>query len=177
MQYPIEAKRKFANLRAKGYTYPEISKEIGISERTAQTWNKDLAEEINTARTEYIGEILQEYISTKRKRLDSLQSVVNSMNAALESLDYSRMPPEKLLKLKLEYEETINKEFIGIIGNEAARDRAYTDRTEAETKLATAKVDKIKSEQSAEELYQQAIDAFRSYNRHSDDREVMEAKK
>lgn len=169
MKYNSETKRQFVELRAKGYTYPEISNEIGISVRTAQTWTKDMTEEITVAHADYITETLQEYIRAKRNRIDSLQAVTSIIDTAISETDFTRVPPEKLLKLKLEYEAAINREFVSLIGGETERDRAYTDRTKAETELATAKVKKIASEANQEQLYQDAIDAMKQYSGHSND--------
>lgn len=169
MKYSADIRREFTELRAKGYTYPQISKELGISAKTAQSWNKALAEEIAVARADYTEEILQEYISVKRERLNSLHSVIKAIDAAISETDFTRIPPEKLLKMKLEYEAAINREYIGAIGGETTRDKAYTDRTKAETELATAKVKKISSEANQEQLYQDAIDAMRKYSKHSDE--------
>lgn len=142
-QYSDEIRRQFVELRAKGYTYPQISKEIGISVRTAQTWAKDMDEEITTAHADYITEILQEYVKSKKDRIDSLQSVIGAIDTAISEIDFTRVPPEKLLKLKLEYEAATNREYVSLIGGETDRDRAYTDNSQAEAALTRAKVDRI----------------------------------
>lgn len=168
-KYSDETRRQFAELRAKGYTYPELSKELGISVRTAQTWAKEMTEEIATAHADYITETLQEYIKAKRDRINSLQVITSAIDTAILEIDLKKVPPEKLLKLKLEYESAINREYIGAIGNETARDKAYTARTEAETELASARVDKIHGEQTQAEMYEAAIKAMKRYTGHGGD--------
>lgn len=54
------------------------------------------------------------------------------------------------------------------------RERLEQEKLRQENELARAKTENIKSTQHSEELYQQALDAFRSYGGYGDDEEEYE---
>jgi len=46
-----EQKNRFIHLRAKGYSYARIAKELGVSKGTLVNWNPELEAEIAQARS------------------------------------------------------------------------------------------------------------------------------
>ena len=46
----IETKRRFIELRAKGYSFDKIAKELGKAKQTLLDWSRDLDQEIAQAK-------------------------------------------------------------------------------------------------------------------------------
>ena len=58
----LQTKERFIELRAKGWSFDKIAKEIGKAKQTLIDWSKELQDEIaNKERLDFINEIIEEY--------------------------------------------------------------------------------------------------------------------
>ena len=62
----VEIKEQFIDLRAKGYSFDKIAKELGKAKQTLIDWSKDLQEEIAEERRDR--ELLQELTALGLRR-------------------------------------------------------------------------------------------------------------
>lgn len=106
-----EKRQRFIELRAEGYSYSNIQEELGIAKSTCSKWEKDLEAEIATMKREALATLYDSYHMTKEARIKKLGDTLSKIDTALESADLSEVPPEKLLDLKLKYEEALRKEY------------------------------------------------------------------
>ena len=67
----LETKNKFIELRAKGYSFDKIAKELGIAKQTLIDWSKELKNQIANLKAFEL-EVLQEKYFLSKKFLHSV---------------------------------------------------------------------------------------------------------
>lgn len=107
-----DAKLKFIQLRAENKSYSYIANELKISKSTCTAWDKELKEIIAEAKKEQLQEMYEAYHITKKARVKKLGETLNKIDQAITDLDFSEVPPEKLLQLKLKYLEALKDEYV-----------------------------------------------------------------
>ena len=107
-----EVKLDFVRLRAEGNSYAFICKKLGICKATAQAWEKELEEEIATSRAEELDALYTTFSMKKKARIEALGKTLKKIDEALDKLDLTEVPPDKLLKMKLEYAEALKAEYV-----------------------------------------------------------------
>lgn len=110
---PQEKKIEFIKLRAEGKSYSIISDTIHISKSTCTAWERELKEAIASFKQEQLNELYNAYYMTKEARIKKLGDTLNRINTALDGVDISQIPPEKLLDFKLKYIEALKEEYTG----------------------------------------------------------------
>jgi|AntRauTorckE5430_2_1112549.scaffolds.fasta_scaffold24807_2 predicted ArsR family transcriptional regulator len=105
---------QFIQLRAGGRSFDAIAKELQVSKQTAINWSKELEEEIATKRAVELEALYEEYNLTKEGRLQRLGSLLNRLQAEVESRDLSEVPTEKLIALLLKTSEQAEKEALSL---------------------------------------------------------------
>jgi len=107
----MELKERLIELRAAGYSFEAIAKEIGVSKATLISWSKDLAIDIQNARSLRIDELSQRFVVAKEKRIEAFGKCLNEILKALDKRDFSNLETDKLLMLALKYGEMLRAEF------------------------------------------------------------------
>lgn len=107
---PKEKKEQFIIMRAEGHSYSKIAQELGISKSTCTAWAKDFKERIADLESEELTELKARYKMTKAGYIEKLGATLEKIDRAIEQADLSTVPADKLLKLKLEYEEKLRAE-------------------------------------------------------------------
>lgn len=103
-------KLRFIELRAEGKSYGRISEELSISKSTCSEWERELSREIQTRKAEALEELYDSYGINKEARVKRITATLDKIDAAIEEADLSTVPPDKLLKMKLEYEKALREE-------------------------------------------------------------------
>lgn len=106
-----EHKTDFIRLRAEGRSLRAISAELGVSKSTLSEWDKALSEEISQLRRENLEELYTSYGMAKEARIRRLGETLRRIDTALDAVDLSELPPEKLLLYKLKYQEALRDEY------------------------------------------------------------------
>lgn len=102
-----DKKEKFILLRAEGYSFSKIATELGISKSTCSNWERDLAEQIRRAKDGRLEDLYTLYRVGKEEHIKKLGEALQRIDEALAQKDLTEVPADKLLKLKLEYEERL----------------------------------------------------------------------
>ena len=110
---PQEQKTEFIRLRAEGRSYSYIANTLHISKSTCSSWERELQDAIAELRQEQLNELYNSYAMTKEARVKKLGETLNGINEALEAVDLSEIPAEKLLDFKLKYMEALKGEYTG----------------------------------------------------------------
>ncbi len=110
---PQETKTEFIRLRAEGRSYSYIADTLHISKSTCSSWEKELQDAIAELKQEQLNELYSSYYMTKEARIKKLGETLNRINEALEAVDLSEIPAEKLLDFKLKYTEALKEEYTG----------------------------------------------------------------
>ena len=108
----IKTKEKFIDLRAQGYSYDKIAKQLNKAKQTLIEWNKELQGVIAERRAYELEALYEAYKITKEGRLRSLGETINKLREEIARRDLSEVPTEKLLDLLLKYSSQVKDEVI-----------------------------------------------------------------
>lgn len=106
----IDQKERFVELRAKGVSYDDIVKEIGVSKPTLIKWGRELELEISNLKALEWEALQEKHFVSKTKRVELYGEELSRLNQEIGNRDYSEMPLEKLLELKLKYADKLKQE-------------------------------------------------------------------
>lgn len=108
----IEQKNQFIELRAKGYSYRKIAKELNVSTGTLTLWDRELQKEIKDLKTLQLEELYDKYYMLKEARIDQLGKTLNKINRELDTRDFENISTDKLLDYKIKYIHELKEEYI-----------------------------------------------------------------
>lgn len=108
-----ETRDEYVRLRAEGYSYNAIAEKLHISKSTCSAWEKELKGRISQLKQERLNELYHNYGMAKEGRIRRLGEIISRIEEALENVDLESVPPDKLLKLHLDYSEALKKEYAG----------------------------------------------------------------
>lgn len=112
MSSPIEIREKFIELRARGYSYDSISKELGRAKQTLIDWGKELSEEISNRKALELEALYERYFLHKEAKLQAYGGMLQRISKELELRDLSDIPTAKLLELWLQISDKVTDEMI-----------------------------------------------------------------
>ncbi|MCB7162450.1 hypothetical protein LI071_17475 [Bacillus subtilis] len=97
----IDQKEQFVELRAKGVSYDEISKEIGVSKPTLIKWGRDLQLEISNRYALELELLQEKYYVSKKKRIELFGEQLVRLKEEMAMRDLSEIPTEKLYDMTM----------------------------------------------------------------------------
>jgi hypothetical protein len=106
-----EVKEKFIELRAQGYSFDKIAKELGKAKQTLVDWSRELQEEIANRKALELEALYEKYYLLKEHRLKSFGETLSKLQKEIESRNLSDVPTDKLLDLQLKYLTFIRDEY------------------------------------------------------------------
>jgi IS30 family transposase len=110
-QGKVEVKERFVELRASGLSYDAIAAQLNVSKPTLIGWGRELAREVHNARTLRMDALFEQYAVAKAKRVEVFGKRLDSILTELDKRDMSKVPTEALLKLALQYGESLRTEY------------------------------------------------------------------
>lgn len=108
----VETKTRFIELRAKGYSFDKIAKELGKAKQTLIDWSKDLEEEIANLKALELEALYEEFYLVKEKRIRRLGKILKSIEDELLDRDLSEVATDRLLDLLLKYRAQIEEDLV-----------------------------------------------------------------
>lgn len=108
----LETKERFIELRAKGYSFDKIAKEIGKAKQTLIDWSKELEDEIANLKAIELEALYEKYYLHKEQRLELFAEQLSKIKEELEQRDLSQVSTDKLLDLFLKFDTKIGEEII-----------------------------------------------------------------
>jgi len=108
----LETKERFIELRAKGYSFDKIKKELGKAKQTLIDWSKELQDEIANRKALELEALYESYYLLKENRLQTFGVMLTKIKEEIERRDLSDVPTDKLLELLLKYENQVKDEVI-----------------------------------------------------------------
>ncbi len=106
-----EVKEKFIELRAQGYSFDKIAKELGKAKQTLVDWSRELQEEIANRKALELEALYEKYYLLKEHRLKRFGETLSKLQKEIESRNLSDVPTDKLLDLQLKYLTFIRDEY------------------------------------------------------------------
>lgn len=108
----LETKERFIELRAKGWSFDKIAKELGKAKQTLIDWSKDLDKEIANLKALELEALYEKHYLLKEAKIEKYGAILSKLKTEIDSRDLSDLPTDKLLDLLLKYETFINAEVI-----------------------------------------------------------------
>jgi transposase len=109
-----EQKSRFIHLRAKGYSYVKIAKELKVSTSTLTNWNQELQEEIAQAKAMELEALQEEYFILKEGRIRLLGEQLKAIQDEISGRDLSKVSTERLMDFQLRYFGELKTEYVEI---------------------------------------------------------------
>jgi len=108
----LETKQKFIELRAKGYSFDKIAKQLGKAKQTLLDWSKELDQEIGQAKAMELELLYETHSLYKEARLKTLGEILSKLKNELDQRDLSDLATDKLLDLFLKYEGAVKESLV-----------------------------------------------------------------
>ena len=108
----IQTKEKFIELRAKGWSFDRIAKELSKAKQTLIDWSKELQDEIANVKALELEALYEKYYLLKENRLQTFGEMLTKIKKEVEGRDLSDVPTDKLMDLLLKYSNQIKEEVV-----------------------------------------------------------------
>lgn len=143
----LETKERFIELRAKGWSFDKIAKELGKAKQTLIDWSKELQDEIANKKALELEALYETYYLLKENRLQTFGAMLTKIKTEVESRDLSDVPTDKLLDLFLKYNSQVKEEVIEPIfktSQEIKEERLDRELLDELTTLQTEPIRRLK---------------------------------
>ncbi len=107
-----EQKSRFVVLRAKGYSYARIARELTVSKGTLAAWNAELEAEIAKAKAVELEALQEEFSLLKEGRIRLIGEQLKAIQAEIGKRDLSKVNTDRLLELQLRYFDELKGEYV-----------------------------------------------------------------
>lgn len=108
----LETKERFIELRAKGYSFDKIAKELGKAKQTLIDWSKELQDEVANRKALELEALYETYYLLKEAKIKKYGSILSKITNELEARDFSNVNTGRLLELYLLYFEKLSQEVV-----------------------------------------------------------------
>jgi transposase len=109
---PTDIKERFIELRAKGYSYEKISKDLGKCKQTLVDWARKYEEEIANLKSMEIEVLNEKYFMQKQRKIEVFGDSLKAIQEELSKRDMREGPTDKLMELFLKYYAFLEAEKI-----------------------------------------------------------------
>jgi len=140
----LETKEKFIELRAKGWSFDKIAKELGKAKQTLIDWSKDLQDEIANRKALELEALYESFYLLKENRLQTLGVMLTKIKKELEKRNLSDVPTDKLLDLLLKYESQLKDEIVEPIYKSSQEIKEERQDRELLEELTTLQIEPLK---------------------------------
>lgn len=108
----LDQKERFIELRAKGWSFDRIAKELGRAKQTLIDWSKELQEEIANRKALELEALYETYYLQRESRLQMFGAMLTKIKEEVEGRDLSDVATDKLLELFLKYNSQVKEEIV-----------------------------------------------------------------
>ena len=108
----LDIKERFIELRAKGYSFDKIAKELGKAKQTLIDWSKELQDEIANVKALELEALYEKYFLLKESKITNYGTILSKITTELKQRDFSKVNTGQLLELYLLYFEKLSQEVI-----------------------------------------------------------------
>ena len=108
----IDIKERFIELRAKGYSFDKIAKELGKAKQTLIDWSKELQDEIANVKALELEALYEKFYLLKESKITNYGTILSKITTELKNRDFSKVNTGQLLELYLLYFEKLSQEVI-----------------------------------------------------------------
>jgi len=108
----LKDKEKFIELRAKGWSFDKIAKELHKRKATLIDWSKELESEIANRKAIELEVLYEKHYLLKEQRIEKLGNLLNKIINEIDNRNLKDIPTDKLFDLLLKYNKEIKEEMI-----------------------------------------------------------------
>ena len=105
-------KERFIELRAQGWSFDKIAKELGKAKQTLIDWSKELQDEIANRKALELEVLYEKYYLLKESRLQTFGELLTKLREEVLKRPLSDVPTDKLLELLLKYNNQVKEEIV-----------------------------------------------------------------
>lgn len=99
MGAPIDEKKEFISLRAKGYSFRKIAKILDKHTQTLVNWSKEFEFDIEHVKNVEIETLYEEVELIKRVQAETYIELIKRLKVEIAERDFSNIPTDKLIEL------------------------------------------------------------------------------
>jgi hypothetical protein len=108
----LQTKERFIELRAQGWSFDKIAKELGKAKQTLIDWSKELEDEIANRKALELETLYEKHYLLKEHRIETFGGLLGKLKDEVAKRDLSDLPTDKLLELFLKYNTQIKDEVV-----------------------------------------------------------------
>ena len=127
---PTEQKERFIELRAQGWSFDKIAKELGKAKQTLIDWSRELQDEIANRKAMELDTLYEKYYLHKANRRQTFGELLTRIREEIAGRDLTDVPTEKLLDLYIKYSDKVKEEVVD--PKFKTSQEIYEERAEAE---------------------------------------------
>lgn len=128
-------KGRFIVLRAQGYSFDKIARELGRSRQTLVNWDRSFKEEIANLRAVELESLYERYFLTKEHKIKLFGDLVSRIKAEFDHRDLGDIPTDRLLDLFGKFYALLEAERIEIQPKTSAEITCAKDERETLNRL------------------------------------------
>ena len=129
----IEQKEKFIELRAKGYSFDKIAKELGRAKQTLIDWSKELEEEIANHKALELEALYEKYYLHKETRRQTFGELLGKIKKEIEKNILNELAVAKQLQIEGKEKDNSN------LGKKVKeKEKSYSENRKIEDSLDLA---------------------------------------
>ncbi len=117
-----QTKSRFVELRAKGWSYDRIARELRASKQTLINWSKEYSLQISNLRNIEIEALQEKFCLLKEQRIELFGKKLKTINEELDKRDFKDIPTEKLFDLIIKYASALKHEEVEMVFEEEISD-------------------------------------------------------
>ena len=108
----LKTKEKFLELRAQGFSYYKIAKELKVSKQTLINWSNEFAIELDNLKTIELDKLQREYFIAKTERIKLFGKKLKVLIKEIDNRDLKDLSTEKLLDYLLKFSNILKNEEV-----------------------------------------------------------------
>ena len=109
---PTGQKERFIELRAQGWSFDKIAKELGKAKQTLIDWSRELQDEIANRKALELDALYEKYYLLKENRLQTFGELLTRLREEIAGRNLIDVPTDKLLELYIKYSDKVKEEVV-----------------------------------------------------------------
>ncbi|MFP3886783.1 hypothetical protein U8V97_15150 [Priestia filamentosa] len=107
-----KTKQRFIELRAAGYSFDNIAKQLKVAKSTLIDWSKEFEYEVANLKAIEMETLQEQYFIAKRARIEIMGNQTIKLKDELLQRDLADIPTEKLYDIFLKYMQWLKQEEV-----------------------------------------------------------------
>lgn len=125
----LQTKEKFIELRAKGYSFDKISKELDISKPTLIKWNQEYSQEISNLIFFHSESLIEEFKLLRIHKIESLSRTLSHVLEELSKRNFENVSTKDLISIAFSLENKLKEKVSGIECYTGVSESFFDDET------------------------------------------------